>query len=103
MALDAKRVFESRNAAKYTGSNSADFANEIADFTVVSETPNGLAFTSGGQQYTVLPNGYISWYAGQVTDTFQNDDDYRDAYAELDTELALNHVHSIDTGTGRLV
>lgn len=101
MALTPSRVFESRNAAQYTGSNSADFAEGIADFTVNSEDAQGLTFTSGGQQYTVAPNGYVAWYQGQVSDVFQNEDDYRDVYADLGTEISMNHVHDITTGTGR--
>lgn len=102
MALVTKRVFESRNAAQYTGTNSADLANEINDFTVVAETPTSLSFTSAGHQYTVAKNGYITWYQGAVSEVFQNLDDYRDAYAELETELSMNHVHDITTGQGRL-
>lgn len=103
MALAVKRVFESRNAAQYTGSNSADLATEVNDFTVVSETPTNLTFNSGGHQYTVAKNGYVAWYQGAVTEVFQNQDDYRDAFAELETELPLNHVHDLTTGKGRLV
>ena len=103
MALETSRVFESRNAAKYTGDNSADFANEIADFTVVGEDGNGLHLRSGGQDFTVAPNGYIAWYQGQVTEVFQNENDYLDTYAALDREIELNHVHSIKTGPGELV
>lgn len=100
MALTPSRVFESRNAAQYTGQNSADFATEIADFTVNSENAQGLTFTSGGQQYTVAPNGYIAWYQGQVSDVFQNADDYRDVYADLNIEVSMAHVHTITTGPG---
>lgn len=100
MPLDTRRVFEARNAAQYTGTNAADFNTEISDFTVVSENAAGLTFTSGGQQYTVAPNGYIAWYGNAVTEVFQNEDDYGDAYAEVDTEAAMNHVHHIVTSTG---
>ena len=103
MALATKRVFESRNSAQYTGTNSADLAAGINDFTVVAETPNSLSFMSGGHQYTVAKNGYVTWYQGAVTEVFQNQDDYSDAYAELETELPLNHVHDLTTGKGRLV
>jgi len=103
MALASKRVFEARKAAQYTGSNSADLAAEISDFTVTSENTSGLTFTSGGQQYTVAPNGYIAWYNGQVSDVFQNADDYGDTYTEVDESLALGHVHAILTGPGHLM
>lgn len=102
MALTPSRVFEARNAAQYTGQNSADFSNEVDDFTVVSENAQNLTFNSGGQQYTVARNGYIAWYQGQVTDVFQNTDDYRDAYATLVDEISMSHVHDITTGPGRL-
>lgn len=101
MALTPSRVFESRNAAQYTGDNSADFANEISDFTVVGEDGNGLHFRSNGQDYTVAPNGYIAWYQGQVSEVFQNANDYRDTYADLGEEISMNHVHDITTGPGR--
>lgn len=103
MALDPKSVFQARKADKYTGTNSADFAAEIADFTVNSEDASGLTFTSGGATYTVAPNGYIAWYGTAVTEVFQNEDDYRDAYSQLDDALMLNHVHDIATGPGRAV
>jgi hypothetical protein len=103
MALVKSLVFENRNAAQYTGSNSADFNIEIADFTIVSESAAGLTFNSGGTTYTVAPNGYIVWMAAAVTEVFQNEDDYRDVYAELAGELQLNHVHYIQTGPGTLV
>jgi hypothetical protein len=101
MPLNPTRVFEARRAAKYTGQNSADFNNAISDFTIVSENAQGLTFTSGGHQYTVAPNGYIAYYQGEVTDVFQNQNDYEGAYTEAITELSLNHVHDITTGTGR--
>ena len=100
MALVTKRVFEARSAAQYTGTNSADLAAEINDFTVVSETPTHLTFISGGQEHTVAVNGYIAWYQGTVTEVFQNADDYQDVYAELGTEVLLEHVHDITTGKG---
>jgi len=102
MALDKNLVFEARNAARYTGTNSADFNAEISDFTIVSENAAGLTFNSGGTQYTVAPNGYIAWMGAAVTEVFQNEDDYRDVYAELAGELELDHVHYIQTGPGVL-
>jgi hypothetical protein len=100
MALTSRRVFEARNAAQYTGQNSADFNTEIGDFTITNENASGLTFTSAGQSYMVAPNGYIAWYNGQVSEVFQNQDDYLDTYAEVDTEAALNHVHYLTTGPG---
>jgi len=100
MALDKSLVFEARNAAQYTGTNSADFNTEIADFTVVSENAAGLTFNSGGQQYSVPPNGYVVWLGTAVTEVFQNEDDFRDVYSDLTGELGLNHIHYIATGPG---
>jgi|SRR5687768_13580629 len=103
MPLNPSRVFESRQAAQYTGQNSADFNNEISDFSIVSENAQGLTFTSGGQERFVAPNGYIAWYQGEVTDVFQNENDYREVYADLSAEIALNHVHTLTTSTGQAV
>jgi hypothetical protein len=103
MALQPKSVFEARMADKYTGTNSADFADGIADFTVVSESASGLTFTSGGETFTVAPNGYIVWFGTAVVEVFQNEDDYRDAYTVLDEAVSLNHTHSIATGPGEAV
>lgn len=100
MALTPLRVFESRNAAKYTGQNSADLNTAINDFSIVSENAQGLTFTSNGQQYTVAPNGYVAWYQGQVTEVFQNEQDFREVYADVATEVGLNHVHHLTTGPG---
>ena len=98
MALTPLRVFESRSAAKYTGSNSADLNTAISDFTIVSENASGLTFTSDGASYTVAPNGYIAWYQGEVTDVFQNQPDFDSVYA---TEQALQgHVHDLVLTTG---
>lgn len=98
MPLDTIRVFESRSAAKYTGSNSADLNAAISDFTIVAENAQGLTFTSGGQQYAVAPNGYISWYQGEVTHVFQNQSDFESVFA---SEQALEgHVHDLVLTTG---
>lgn len=97
MALDKMGVYESRQAAEYTGTNSAALAAEITDFTVNSETAAGLNFTSGAQNYTVVPNGYVAWYQGAVTDVFQNEDDFRDVYANVGE---LNHTHDLVLTTG---
>lgn len=98
MALTPMRVFESRSAARYTGSNSADFNSTISDFTIVSENASGLTFTSNGSSYTVAPNGYIAWYQGEVSDVFQNQSDFESVYA---AEAALaSHVHDLVLTTG---
>ena len=99
MAFTAIPVRESRFAAKYDGTNSADFNSQISDFTINSENAAGLTFTSGGQQYTVAPNGYLSWYQGEVTDVFQNQDDFEDVYAGL-AGLVEGHVHDLVLTTG---
>ena len=100
MALTPLRVFESRNPARYTGQNSADLNTAISDFSIVSENAQGLTFTSNGQQYTVAPNGYVAWYQGQVTEVFQNENDFREVYADMAAEVGLNHVHHLTTGPG---
>lgn len=98
MALTRLPVFESRNAARYTGTNSADFNNEISDFIIGAENASGLTFTSGGSSFTVAPQGYIVWYQGEVTEVFQNEQDFRDVYATPD-QLA-SHVHDLVLTTG---
>lgn len=98
MALTPLRVFESRSAAKYTGTNSADLNAAISDFSIVSENASGLTFTSGGTTYAVAPNGYIAWYQGEVTDVFQNQNDFDEVYA-AEATLA-SHVHDLVLTTG---
>lgn len=98
MALTPLRVFEARSAAQYTGTNSADLNTAISDFTIVSENATGLTFTSGGTTYAVAPNGYVAWYQGEVTDVFQNQNDFDEVYA---TEQAMaTHVHDLVLTTG---
>lgn len=93
-------VAQARRALKYTGTNSADLAAAIDDFTVVSESAAGLIFTSGGQDLTVVPNGWVVYYRGVVAaeDVFANDDDFYDEYADVDQAGA--HVHEIILTTG---
>lgn len=97
MAFTPVRVLESRTAAQYDGTNSADLNAAISDFTIVSESGAGLTFTSGGTQYTVAPNGYVAWYQGAVTEVFQNQQDFEETYA---TETAVSHVHDLVLTTG---
>ena len=93
-------VIESRTAYKYDGTNSADLAAAIPDFTVVSETATQLTFTSGGQTLTVLKNGYVVAAHGMVVpeDVFANEDDFRDTYADF--AEAQDHVHDLVLTTG---
>src|SRR5687768_577578 len=101
MALEVQSVYENRSAAKYDGTNSAEFAAHIPDFTVLSEDASGVTFTSGGVEYTVATNGYIAWYDHVVTDVFQNEDDYRDRFTSAtDQAFGLNHIHYIKLETG---
>src|SRR5688572_29464610 len=99
MPFTPRQVTEARTAAKYDGTNSANLNAAISDFTIVSENAAGLTFTSNGQQYTVAPNGYVAWYQGEVTDVFQNQQDYNEAFSEL-LDLAGNHVHDLVLTTG---
>jgi hypothetical protein len=103
MPLNPTPVFEARLAAKYTGQNANDFNAAISDFTIVSQNAQGLTFNSGGQQFQVANNGYIVYYQGEVTEVFQNLQDYQQAYGELTSELGLNHVHDLTTSVGRAI
>lgn len=99
MAFEPIPVREARLAAKYDGTNSADFNAAISDLHIVSENAtSGLTFTSGGHQYTVARNGYLSWYQGEVTDVFQNQADFDAVYASDSTVDA--HVHDLTLTTG---
>jgi hypothetical protein len=100
MPAVAKPVFEARNSYQYDGTNSADLAAAITDFTVVTETPTSLTFTSGGQNLTVVRNGYLVESGGMVapTDIFANADDFHDVYTEVGA--ATTHVHDIVLHTG---
>lgn len=98
MAFEPIPVHEARRAAKYDGTNSANFNTAISDFQIVSENASGLTFTSGGQQYTVAPNGYVAWYQGEVTEVFQNQSDFESIYTSA--TLLSDHVHDLVLTTG---
>jgi len=100
MPATAMPVFEARNAYLYDGSNSADLAAAINDFTVVSETANSLTFTSNGQNLTVARGGYLVEANGMVEadNVFANADDFHDVYTEA--RSATEHVHDIMLHTG---
>ena len=93
-------VIESRQGYLYDGTNSADLANAISDFTVTSETPQGLSFTSNGQNLTVARNGYVVAAHGMVAaeDVFNNEDDFLDTYADVSTHAS--HVHELILTSG---
>jgi hypothetical protein len=98
MAFNPVPVREARLAARYDGTNSAELNNAITSFAIVSENAQGLTFTSGGQQYTVAPNGFVAWYQGEVTEVFQNENDYNEVYAGL--SALESHVHDLILTTG---
>lgn len=100
MPAPAIPVVESRTGYLYDGTNSGDLAAAINDFTVTSETPTELTFTSGGQTHTVARGGYLVSAHGMVAaeDIFANEDDFRDTYADM-TER-LNHTHDLVLTTG---
>lgn len=93
-------VIESRNGYLYDGTNSADLAAAIDDFTVVSEDATSLTFTSGGVNLTVPRGGYLVTAHGMVVqeDIFANEDDFRDMYADL--SQSISHVHELVLTTG---
>lgn len=93
-------VSEDRRAVKYTGTNSAEIAALINDFTVTSENASGLTFTSGGTTRAVARNGWITYWQGAVQEeTFANDDDFYDVYRDTAVD-AGNHVHELKLTTG---
>jgi hypothetical protein len=98
MAFEPIPVREARQGVSYDGTNAADINNAINDFQIVSENASGLTFTSAGQQYTVAPNGWLSWYQGEVTDVFQNQADFDAVYASA--SLLDSHVHDLVLTTG---
>lgn len=100
MPATAMPVFEARNAYIYDGTNSAQLAEAISDFTVVSETATDLTFTSNGQNLTVARGGYLVESGGMVEadNVFANADDFHDVYTEA--RLASAHVHDIVLHTG---
>jgi len=93
-------VIEARTGYLYDGLNSADLANAIDDFTVVSETATQLTFTSNGQTLTVARNGYVVAAHGMVApeDVFNNEDDFLDTYADVSTHAS--HVHDLILTSG---
>lgn len=98
MATTPIPVTVDRQAVKYTGTNSAEIAALIPDFTVTSETPTQLTFTSLGISYMVPVGGWITYWEGGVRETpFANNDDFHDIYREA---VALDHVHEIKLRTG---
>lgn len=94
------RVIEARTGYLYDGTNSADLAAAIEDFTVVTETPTQLTFTSNGQNLTVARNGYVVAAHGMVApeDVFANKDDFEDEYSDVATHT--DHVHELKLVTG---
>lgn len=96
MAFAPTNIVESRRGVQYDGTNSAELNNAVADLNIVSENASGLTFTSGGEQYTVAPNGFVTWYQGRVTEVFQNEQDYRSSFRDD----AGNHVHDLILTTG---
>lgn len=95
-------VVEGRTAYLYDGTNSADLAAAIDDFTVVSEDATTLTFTSAGAQLSVPRNGYVVAAQGRVTaeNVFANEDDFRDVYTTLGEALAHKHKLELHTGVG---
>lgn len=93
-------VAEARRAVQYTGTNSAEIAALIDDFTVTNETATELTFTSGGQSLSVLRNGYLVYFQGKVAaeDIFANADDFHDVYADL--AETSGHVHDLILTSG---
>lgn len=97
MAAIPVPVFQARHAVTYDGTNSAEIASLIPDFTVTGETSTNLSFTSGGTAYTVARNGHIVYAQGVVEATYANDDDFGDAW----TAQALDeHVHDLVLTSG---
>jgi hypothetical protein len=88
-------VIESRTGYLYDGTNSADLAAAIDDFTVVSEDATTLTFMSGGATLTVPRGGYVVAAGGKVVaeDVFANADDFHDVYSEF-SDVA-EHVHDL--------
>jgi hypothetical protein len=92
---EAITVVEARKAYLYDGTNSADLAAAIDDFTVVTETATELTFTSGGVNLVVPRNGYVVAAQGKVAaeDIFANADDFHDVFSDISEVVA--HVHDI--------
>lgn len=93
-------VVEARTGYLYDGTNSADLAAAISDFTVVTETATQLTFTSNGQTLTVARNGYVVAAHGVIApeDVFANKDDFEDVYSDISEVSA--HVHQVILTSG---
>jgi hypothetical protein len=100
MPATAIPVIQNLQGYLYDGTNSADLAAAINDFTVTAETPTSLTFTSGGQSLTVPRGGYLVASQGVVgaDDVFANQDDFMDVYADVSTHAS--HVHDIILTSG---
>lgn len=100
MPATAIPVVQARSGFLYDGTNSADLASAISDFTVVAETPEQLTFTSNGQNLTVARGGYVVSAMGRVApeDIFANEDDFLDVYADVSEHT--DHVHQLKLTTG---
>lgn len=91
-------VVADRNAVLYTGTNSAEIAALIDDFTVTSEAAGVLTFTSDAVTYTVPTGSYITYWEGAVREEpFANEDDFRDVYRNGED---TDHVHELKLVTG---
>lgn len=91
-------IVSDRQAVQYTGTNSAEIAALIDDFTVTGEAGGVLTFTSLGVSYTVPTNGYITYWEGAVREMpFANDDDFQDTYRRAQDS---DHVHELKLVTG---
>lgn len=85
-------------SAVYTGDNSADLNTLIDDFAITGETATTLTFTSAGTSYSVPRDAYIVWRDGAVTDTFLNEDDFREAFGDVASASA--HYHEVVLKSG---
>jgi hypothetical protein len=103
MPAPAIPVIQARTGYLYDGTNSADLAAAIFDFTVVSETATTLTFTSNGVNLTVPRGGYVVEAQGMVVaaDIFANADDFADAYVNVREAVAHKHEIVLKTGPGK--
>jgi hypothetical protein len=99
MPATAIPVFTNRKGYLYDGTNSADLAAAIDDFTVVTEDAANLTFNSGGVDLVVPRGGYVVAQTGKVAaeDIFANADDFHDANTEFGEVAA--HVHDLKLTT----
>lgn len=95
-------VTVAKRAVPYDGTNSAELAELIDDFTVVSEDATTLTFTSAGQTLVVPRGGWLVYHRGVVTpeDVFANLDDFGDAYAPVDEPRSGDHIHRVVLSSG---